>query len=71
MTPQELELERARKMFAQKVERLQFSRERLQRADAALEATYYQLRQAVAAVEHDVIMVLAAAEDILQDKEEL
>jgi hypothetical protein len=44
-------------MFAQKVDRLRKSRERLHKA--------------MAEVEHDMIMALAAAEDILDDKEQL
>jgi len=56
VTPQELELDRAKRLFAQKVDRLRKSRERLHKA--------------MIEVEHDAILALAAAEDILDDKEE-
>jgi hypothetical protein len=57
VTPaQEQELDRAKRLFSQKVDRLRKSREKLHKA--------------MAEVEHDMILCLAAAEDILDDKEE-
>lgn len=58
-----VELERAKRLFAQKVDRLRASRERLHKAKAALDS-------AVANIEHDLLLCLAAAEDIEQDKDE-
>jgi hypothetical protein len=49
VTPQQVESERARKMMAQKVERL---------------------RAAIKKVQHDLLLCLAAAEDVQDSKEQ-